>query len=37
MTFGTNKRWPYKKRGSIHMNISMTGQENCDLLIQLTA
>jgi hypothetical protein len=29
-------RWPLK-RGSIHMNFSMTGQEKCDLLIQVTA
>ena len=25
------------KRGSIHMNISMTGQEKGDILIQMTA
>jgi hypothetical protein len=29
-------RWPLK-RGSIHMDFSMTGQEICDLLIQVTA
>ena len=29
-------RWPLK-RGSIHMIISMTGQEKSDLLIQVTA
>jgi hypothetical protein len=28
-------RWPIK-RGSIHMKFSMTGQENGDLLIQVT-
>ena len=28
--------WPLK-RGSIHMKFSMTGQENSDLLIQVTA
>jgi hypothetical protein len=28
--------WPYK-RGSIHMKLSMTGQEKGDLLIQVTA
>jgi hypothetical protein len=25
------------KRGLIHMKFSMTGQEKCDLLIQVTA
>ena len=29
-------RWPLK-RGSIHMKFSMSGQEKCDLLIQVTA
>jgi len=29
-------RWPLK-RGSIHEKFSMAGQENCDLLIQVTA
>jgi hypothetical protein len=29
-------RWPLKK-GSIHMKLSMTWQEKCDLLIQVTA
>jgi hypothetical protein len=34
--------WSYKTvdhdllRGSIHMKFSMTGQEKCDLLIQVT-
>ena len=28
--------WPLK-RGSIHMKLSMTGQEKGDLLIQVTA
>jgi hypothetical protein len=28
-------RWPLKG-GSIHMKLSMTGQEKCDLLIQMT-
>jgi len=28
-------RWPLKG-GSIHMKFSMTGQEKCDLLIQVT-
>jgi hypothetical protein len=28
--------WPLK-RGSIHMRFSMTGQEKCDFLIQVTA
>ena len=30
------KKWPLK-RGSIHMKFSMTGQENDDFLIQVTA
>jgi len=29
-------RWPLK-RGTIHIKFSMTGQENGDLLIQVTA
>jgi hypothetical protein len=32
--------WTYirpLKRGSIHIKFSMTGQEKCDLLIQVTA
>jgi hypothetical protein len=29
-------RWPHK-RGSIHMKFSMTGQEKCDILIQVAA
>ena len=31
-----NDRWPLK-RGAIHLKFSMTGQEKCDLLIQVTA
>ena len=29
-------RWPLK-RGSIHMKFSITGEEQCDLLIQVTS
>lgn len=29
-------RWPLK-RDSVQMKLSMTGQEKCDLLIQMTA
>ena len=36
ITFGTKKKWSLK-RGSIHMKFSMTGQEKCDLSIQVTA
>ena len=38
MTFGTNKKWPYKtgdllKKGKIYKKYSMTGQQKGDLLI----
>jgi hypothetical protein len=36
VTFGTKKKWSVNS-GSIHMKISTTGQENGDLLIQVTA